>query len=741
MKKRVKVLSLSIALLLIVLTALIVNKEVNIDRYKGKINVTKVDVIPKGSKKETEVIKEKEKEKEIEKETISSFNVLRYKINYKLDANENVNRDVLINVKITDEDKKYVVLKEINEENITSTKTTDGLEILVKNVRTNIEHSLEIEVQINNAPNGYKFAPVIEVKEKTSKGIERRTKEVEVTTNSLEGILIDDDGNIGVNKEVRICKKENEICTNEKITYTDENGKYVFAGLSEGIYKITLEEGYKVKEDTEITVEKGNNELNIVYDQKGRFSASIKKYLKEVTIGEKKYEIEETQKVVVPIKTKEYVKALYVFKIENISESDGYIKIVRETLPEGFKLTDSKINKDWEKDGDYLINKEVSKELLRVNEEKELEIEIESKEKVNAKEYKNKVEILGESYHTVKYVINNEVYKEFEVEDREKIDNYKVERENYEFSGWYTSKEYKNKFNFNTEITRDTILYGKLVSDAEVTVTYMKDENTVFDTRVIRKGEKAENITGPGKIGYTFKNWKKGNEAYNFDLEVNEDLTLYADYDKEVYTVNFYVPGEYGVYKKVASLEQEIEYEEEVNEPSEIEIRYYDFKGWYTEETLENKAEFPYEITSDTNFYGRYDLRKYNILFLGEDKVTELSRQDNLGANELIAEPEAPEKEGFTFTGWKDAQTDASYTVPEDRLPVSDVRVYAVYERNKYNLRVDNKNGTAIENYELLFEEEKQINSPSKEMHKFTGWTLTSTSNKSTIENNMFKMG
>ena len=41
----------------------------------------------------------------------------------------------------------------------------------------------------------------------------------------------------------------------------------------------------------------------------------------------------------------------------------------------------------------------------------------------------------------------------------------------------------------------------------EGTVTYMKDETEVYETRRIAKGSKAENIVGPEKTGYNFKYW------------------------------------------------------------------------------------------------------------------------------------------------------------------------------------------------------------------------------------------
>ena len=247
MKKRVKVLVGSIIVLVIVLSLLIVNKQVNIDKGKGKIEVSKVEVETKGSKtekveipKEIEPEEEKKEETEIKEiETVSSFSTLKYKINYKLESEETLKRDAIINVKINDEDAKYVVLKRIEKENITSKLKENGkeLEIEVKKVETNKENSLEIEVEIKNAPSGYKFSPIVEVKEKTSEENkkETRVKEVEVKTTSIEGNVINKTTRIGEgNIKVSACKINKEICEKEKITYTNEKGRYVLSGLEEG---------------------------------------------------------------------------------------------------------------------------------------------------------------------------------------------------------------------------------------------------------------------------------------------------------------------------------------------------------------------------------------------------------------------------------------------------------------------------------------------------------------------------
>ena len=665
--KKNKTIIVSIILLVFMLSLLMINNRINVKKYDGVVKVNEVKINTKGSSTEKEIIKKDDKEVVKEKETISSYSVLKYKINYKLETEGNTKRDALIYVNLKDEDKKYIVIKDINENNISSKMNGNTFEILVKNVETNINHSLEIEVTINNAPNGYKFSPEIVVKEKTSPETKKSVNPVEVKTTSLEGFIKTTDGKVAKNIEVKACIIDKDVCLNEKITYTDENGKYVFSNLDEGVYRIILPDGYIVDEN-EANVDTGSNELNIVYDQKGRFSASIKKYLEKVKIGDKNYDIAKSQKVAIPILSKNYIVADYVFDIENISESDGYVKVIRETIPEGFKVSDSEINKDWKKDGNYYVNDTLKNDILTSGETREVRIQIESTSKVGADVYKNKVEILGESYHTVRYVLDDELYKEFEIADGDKLENYKVEKENYRFSGWYTDKNYTNKYNFNNLVTKDITVYGKLINTVipKRKITYMSDDTTIFDEREIDDGDCAEDIEGPVKEGYTFKYWKKDGEKY-FDSTickpVHDDIILYSEDEINKYDVNYYIPGSLneesgnyiftGVNTKYDDFSSKVDYGTNITNPGSKELKYYNFKGWFKEDTYDNEVEYPLEIKNDTNIYGKYQIKKYTVEFYNDRADDEPFNTTVFNATTIFTAPETEAPEGYKVKGWE----------------------------------------------------------------------------------------
>lgn len=720
--KKNKKMMIALIIMISFLGLLILNKKVNIDRYSGIIKVSNVKV-------ETEKVKKENTKKENEKSnSISSFNTLHYKINYRLDSDKNVKRDAIITLRINDEDKKYVVINEVNNETITSKKTSDGLEILVKNVETNYDHSLEIEVQINNAPNGYKFQPVIEVKEKTSDGVEIKPDTIEVKTTSLNGVVKDKNDTPTGNVLVEICLIDKDVCISKKQTYTDENGNYVFSNLEQGEYKVSVPEGYIVENDT-VNVSDGSNELNIVYDQKGKFSASIKKYLEKIKVGDKEYQIDKKQIASIPMKGKNRVEASYLFEIENVSQSDGYIKTIRESLPDGFIMSNDELNKEWVKEGKYYINKSLSNEILKVGETKNIRIKIESEKEVDASLYKNKVEILGESYHTVKYILNDQLYKEYEIADGDKLDDYKIEQEGYNFSGWCTDKDYKNKFDFNKTIGKDTILYGTLIDTTlpKRKIIYMEDDTTVFDIRYIEYGECAEDIEGPAKEGYTFNYWKKDGEKY-FNSEVckpviDEVTVLYSDFTPNEYDVNYYIPGtknqndndysytgEYSLYEPFSG---KIEYNTLINNPGKKDMLYYNFRGWYKENNLQNKVTYPYRITKDENFYGKYEIKKYNVEFYNSRSEIEPFYTETIDATTLFDEPENTPPEHYKIKEWqfedesKVTFGDIAYNILEDRVTSEDdvIKIYRVLEADKYKIRyLDYTNELIDEDAEEILE-------------------------------------
>lgn len=176
------------------------------------------------------------------------------------------------------------------------------------------------------------------------------------------------------------------------------------------------------------------------------------------------------------------------------------------------------------------------------------------------------------------------------------------------FVGWYTEPELKNEYKFDLPVTADLKLYAKFEAAAAVetqTVTFMKDAEKPFNTSVVKKGNTVGVPAEPTKDGYSFAGWYTDvncTTAYDFDLPVNTDITLYAKWLAK-YTVSFDTDGGSTVES------QTVVTGNKATKPAVIPTKKgYNFVAWYTDNTY--TTEFDFEntiITDNTTIYAKFE--------------------------------------------------------------------------------------------------------------------------------------
>lgn len=182
------------------------------------------------------------------------------------------------------------------------------------------------------------------------------------------------------------------------------------------------------------------------------------------------------------------------------------------------------------------------------------------------------------------------------------------EKEGYVFAGWYTNVDLTDKYNFDLPVTADLKLYAKFEESVAVetqTVTFMKDAETLFDTSVVKKGNTVGVPAEPTNDGYSFAGWYtdvKCTTAYDFNLPVNTDITLYAKWLAK-YTVSFDTDGGSTVESQTVVTGNKAT-KPAVNPTKKC----YNFVGWYTDNTY--TTEFDFEntiITDNTTIYAKFE--------------------------------------------------------------------------------------------------------------------------------------
>lgn len=182
------------------------------------------------------------------------------------------------------------------------------------------------------------------------------------------------------------------------------------------------------------------------------------------------------------------------------------------------------------------------------------------------------------------------------------------EKEGYVFAGWYTNVDLTDKYNFDLPVTADLKLYAKFEESVAVetqTVTFMKDAETLFDTSVVKKGNTVGVPAEPTNDGYSFAGWYtdvKCTTAYDFNLPVNTDITLYAKWLAK-YTVSFDTDGGSTVES------QTVVTGNKATKPAVNPTKKgYNFVGWYTDNTYTTEFDFENTIITDNiTIYAKFE--------------------------------------------------------------------------------------------------------------------------------------
>ena len=189
--------------------------------------------------------------------------------------------------------------------------------------------------------------------------------------------------------------------------------------------------------------------------------------------------------------------------------------------------------------------------------------------------------------------------------------------------------------------------------------------------------------------GYTFGGWGDG------ELDENGALVLHGSYVPNVYTLSFRIDGEIVATETLA-------FGDPISAPTPPSKDNRTFMGW---------TDLPeFMPDSDLTVDGEYADSVYRIEFVADGViVAEFVR--SFGAP--IEAPEAPEKEGYTFTGWID---------PPAVMPDYDLRVNGMYTLNSYKLTYVLDGETYAEQ---TYEYGAEIEAPTPESgdgQTFGGW-------------------
>lgn len=282
----------------------------------------------------------------------------------------------------------------------------------------------------------------------------------------------------------------------------------------------------------------------------------------------------------------------------------------------------------------------------------------------------------------------------------------------YSFAGWYMDQSFETQLSFDQMPAYDLTLYAKWSRS----ITFMSNGGSDIDMMVVDSGETIVAPSDPTLIGYTFIGWYSDEALLNpfvFSVMPDDNLTLYAKWDINLYTITFDSNGG----SVVSSITQD--FESIVTAPNHPEKEGYTFTGWTIDLEGTNGYVFDTMPANDLTLYAQWQINAYTITFDTDEGTTVDSiMQDYQTA---LTKPADPTRLFYNFDGWyEDQEYTITYTF--NLMEARNLTLYAKWLPNEFTITLELNGGTGdttlIERYTLSIEAPL----PEKEGYTFDGW-------------------
>ncbi len=224
-------------------------------------------------------------------------------------------------------------------------------------------------------------------------------------------------------------------------------------------------------------------------------------------------------------------------------------------------------------------------------------------------------------------------------------------RTGYTFQYWYIEDD-STAYTFGGRLTENLELYAKWQIN-EYTVRFDVDGGSAVANKTVEYNKTVSKPNDPTKTGYEFVSWYKEaslTTEWNFTTDkVTADITLYAKWEINNYTVTFNLDGGTGT---VAA--QTVEYNQFATKPTQtITKTGYHLKAneeWKKQDgTVWNFAAD--KVTADITLYANWEINKYTVTFQANGGTAVASQTVEHGGK-VDEDAAITTREGWEFVAW-----------------------------------------------------------------------------------------
>ena len=304
------------------------------------------------------------------------------------------------------------------------------------------------------------------------------------------------------------------------------------------------------------------------------------------------------------------------------------------------------------------------------------------------------------------------------------IPNVGFSRTGYTFTGWNTSPDGTGtayRPNATIQFAAQNITLYAQWKVRSYSVNFDSNGGSAVASQSVKYGSKASRPTDPTRAGHTFQGWytsRDGGARYDFNQTVTGDVTLYAHWSVNSYTLAF--DGNGG---KASESSRTVQYGSQYGSLPTATRTGHTFQGWYTAKSGGTKVSPSTTMgTANTTLYAHWSVNAYTLAFDGNGgKASESSRKVQYG-NQYGTLPTAT-RTGYAFQGWYTARSGGSQVSSSTTMEAANTTVYAHWTVNTYTVSFDSNGGSAVASQSVRYgSKATQPANPTRAGHTFQGW-------------------
>ena len=286
----------------------------------------------------------------------------------------------------------------------------------------------------------------------------------------------------------------------------------------------------------------------------------------------------------------------------------------------------------------------------------------------------------------------------------------------YSFLGWFRDSNLTEPFTATTMPAESLTLYPKFAINTYSISFYTNGGNSISNIEK-EYNESIGTLPTPIKEGNIFAGWYSDSdltEEFNLTNMPGRNITLYAKWNKNTYTVTFNTNGGSSIPSATVA------HNNTLTRPTDPIKEGYTLEGWYTDSELTTKYNFSNRVTNDMTLYAKWEVAKYRITFNTNGGPTINSIEVRRG--EAIPTIEDPVRVGYTFKGWyNDSELTSIFS--DEVMPGRNITLYAKWEANRYTITFNSNGGSKVDSIEADYNTAiTEPTAPLKEGYKFAGW-------------------